>query len=503
MHPVIAAIARHAGEKPECTALCGGGLELDYRAALDAVLATAHAVRARGVRTAVLAIDNSPAWAVADLAGLAAPFTCIPLPDFFSPEQQGHVMLDAGAGCLLTDRPDRYVRLLAERSIEATRASDLVIGGTRITHLRLRNAPVSLPPSTAKITYTSGTTGAPKGVCLSGETLARVSASIAATCRLGAADRHVSLLPLATLLENVCGLYASLLAGATCVLPPLAAAGVHGGAGVDADRMLAALVANEATTTIMTPQMLLAATDQAARSPGLRTPLRFLAVGGAPLHPSQLERARACGLPAYEGYGLSECASVVTLNTPGAMRAGSVGRPLPHATVSIARDGEILVAGATALGYCGGMPASAADNWPTGDIGYLDGDGFLHLTGRKRNIFVTSFGRNVSPEWIETKLLAAPEIVHAWVWGEGRPWNAAVIAAAAGHTRDQVSAAVGRANRLLPDYARVRAWIPAERAFTYAGGELTANGRLRRDALLQRYQPALDRLYQETHDHVL
>jgi len=475
---------------------------MDYRATLDAVIDTAKTLRLSGVRTVAIALENSPAWAVADLASLVTPFVCVPIPEFFSSAQRRHVILDAGADCLLTDRPAHYVRWLEEAGIDATRQSDLVVARNAIARFSLRDAAeVALPQHTAKVTYTSGTTGAPKGVCLSGEALATVAASIAMFCRLTAGDRHASLLPLATLLENVCGVYANLIAGATCVLAPLAAAGIHGSTQVEGARMLDALAAARATTTIMTPQMLLAATEQMALGQPRPGALRFLAVGGAPLHRSQLERALALGLPAYEGYGLSECASVVTLNGPGQARAGSVGQPLPHAKVSIADDGEILVSGVTALGYTGASP-QRADPWRTGDLGHIDRDGFLHLAGRKRNVFVTSFGRNVSPEWVEAELTATPEIAHAWVWGEARPWNAAVIAAAPRQSPGDVSRAVERANSSLPDYARIRAWIAAERDFSYTSGELTANGRLRRDILLQRYRSRLDRLYREVHDVV-
>jgi long-subunit acyl-CoA synthetase (AMP-forming) len=503
MHPVIAALTRHAAGQPAHPALSSGAFELGYRAVLEAVTGTAETLRLAGARTAAIALDNSPAWAVADLASLAAPFVCVPIPQFFSSAQRRHVILDAGADCLLTDRPACYAPWLEEAGIDATREPDLVVAGSAIARFSLRGIPTAaLPAHTAKVTYTSGTTGTPKGVCLSGAALAEVAASIATFCRLSSMDRHASLLPLATLLENVCGVYASLLAGATCMLAPLAAGGMIGSARVERARMLDALASGRATTTIMTPQMLLAAMEQVALGQPRPRTLRLLAVGGAPLHRTHLERALALGLPAYEGYGLSECASVVTLNGPGCARAGSVGRALPHAKITIAEDGEILVSGATALGYVG-APAERAAAWRTGDLGDIDRDGFLHLSGRKRNIFVTSFGRNVAPEWVEAELNAAPEIAQAWVWGEARPWNAAVIAAAPGQRSYDVARAVERANGALPDYARIRAWIAAECDFSFANGELTANGRLRRDVLLRHYRSRLDRLYEEVPDVVL
>ena len=148
-----------------------------------------------------------------------------------------------------------------------------------------------------------------------------------------------------------------------------------------------------------------------------------------------------------------------------------------------------------------GVTASTTTS-ATGDVGRLD-EGYLYLTGRKKNIFITAFGRNVSPEWVEAELTAVPAIRQAWVHGEARPWNSAVITAAERCGRDEVNAAVERVNQALPDYARITRWIFSERAFSFAGGELTANGRLRRETLVARYGARLDQLYLEHSNHVL
>ncbi len=132
--------------------------------------------------------------------------------------------------------------------------------------------------------------------------------------------------------------------------------------------VVGALQESEATTAILLPQLLQALVGAGEAGAVRFTRLRFLAVGGAPVAPRLLERARTLCLPVFEGYGLSECASVVALNGPGAERAGSVGRPLPHARVRIAADGEILVAGALFSGYLGDAPF-AEDYWPTGASG--------------------------------------------------------------------------------------------------------------------------------------
>jgi long-chain acyl-CoA synthetase len=193
---------------------------------------------------------------------------------------------------------------------------------------------------------------------------------------------------------------------------------------------------------------------------------------------------------------------VVALNTEEARRPGSVGKPLPHARLRFAEDGEILVAGATLLGYTGSAKVHQdGDYWPTGDLGRLDDDGYLHITGRKKNVFITSFGRNVMPEWVERELTLHPAIAQAAVFGEARPWNTAVIVSRA--PAAAVEAAIAEANRMLPDYAQVRHWLPATAPFTPQNGQLTPNGRLRRDNILDVYGPAIHALYEEQLDAVL
>jgi long-subunit acyl-CoA synthetase (AMP-forming) len=299
-------------------------------------------------------------------------------------------------------------------------------------------------------------------------------------------------LPLSTLLENIGGVYVPLLAGATCHLPPLERVGLHGAAKLDVGRMTGAFGQCHATSAILTPQLLQAFVTHLERHACDLPDLRFLAVGGAPVSGRLLVRAGRLGLPVFEGYGLSECASVVSLNTPLENLPGSVGKPLPHVGLKFAGDGEILVKGAVMLGYCG--KDGVDEYWPTGDTGYLDEAGFLHLTGRKKNIFITSFGRNVSPEWVEKELTHHPAIMQAAVFGEGKPWNVAVVVA-----RDPalVDEAVMEANRELPDYARIGKWLAASEPFLLENGQLTANGRLKREAIWPMYSEKISALYEE------
>jgi long-subunit acyl-CoA synthetase (AMP-forming) len=221
--------------------------------------------------------------------------------------------------------------------------------------------------------------------------------------------------------------------------------------------------------------------------------LRFAAVGGARVPETLLERAERVGLPVHEGYGLTECASVVALSRPGARRAGSVGQVLPHARVRIDERSEIYVSGAAVCGY--GPDAAAPEEVATGDLGRLDADGFLYVTGRRKNVFITSFGRNVSPDWVEAELTRAPPIAQAALFGESRPWNVAVVVAAPMTRAHEIQRAIDSVNRDLPDYARVRDWVRADEPFTTLNGQLTPNGRNRRAAIWNRYRARIDACY--------
>ncbi|RTL25639.1 MAG: long-chain acyl-CoA synthetase [Rhodocyclaceae bacterium] len=471
-------LVRH-GARP---ALRGEGEEISYARLLEAIAERRGVLEAVGARRVALALDNGPQWALWDLALLAGGQVCVPLPGFFSPTQQMHVLDSAGIDTLIVD--------------PAAASATLFAGFVPVAPGILQRTPPqlpALPAGTAKITYTSGSTGQPKGVCLSAAAQLAVAHSVAQIGEGGAVERHLGVLPLATLLENIAGLYAGLLAGARVELLPMRTIGFSGGGGFDPARFLQTLHAHRPHSLILLPQMLLALVGAAEQGHALPAGLRFVAVGGGQVSPRLLQRAEALGLPVYEGYGLSECASVVCLNTPSARRIGTVGRPLPHAGVRIGDDGEVQVRGARMLGYLGEAPpadALAADAWlGTGDLGHFD-DGFLVLHGRRKHQFITAYGRNVNPEWVEAELVQQGAIAQAWVHGEACPENLAVLVPRRADCSDvELEAAVAAANAGLPDYACAHRWLRAEAPFTLANGLLTANGRLRRAALAAHYLP--------------
>jgi long-subunit acyl-CoA synthetase (AMP-forming) len=452
-------------------------LELSAAQLLQDVRARRARLEALGARRVALALDNGADWVAWDLALLDSGRVCVPVPGFFSQQQQAHVLDSAGIDTLIGDP------IVAARVDGFRETEDGIFQ-------RVPRAVPSLPAGTVKITYTSGTTGQPKGVCLDAGAQLAVAHSLAEVSTACGVERHLCVLPLATLLENVGGVYAAMLAGACVDLVPQAALGMSGASGFDVARFIRTLHEHRPHSLILLPQLLLALVTAAEGGIKLPDSLRFVAVGGARVSPALLVRAEALGLPIFEGYGLSECASVVCVNTPGARRIGTVGRPLAHAAVRLAADGEVEVRGARMLGYLG-EPAPASDWLPTGDLGHFD-DGFLVLHGRKKHQFVTAFGRNVNPEWVEAELTQQAPIAQAWVHGEALAANVAVIVARGGERSDaDIDAAVANANAALPDYARVQRWLRADEAFTPHHGLLTANGRLRRAALAERYLPRM------------
>lgn len=492
MSRVIAALRENARATPTRIAVDDGRAAMSYGQLARAVDQAAGQLRKsvpHGRRLGLLA-DNSCAWVIADLAALAAGIAIVPLPTFFSAAQIAHALRQADVGYLLLDDPRRSAGILPPDSCEA-RASIEHLAGIELPAVA---AAAVVPAGTWKITFTSGTTGEPKGVCLGANELETTAQSLLDASGCGADDRHLCLLPLATLLENIGGVYAPILAGATVLAPSLARLGFSGSSSLDVSGFIGALHAWQPTSLIAVPQLLQVLVRAAQGGVALPHSLRHVAVGGAPLTLRMLHQARAVGLPVYEGYGLSECASVVAVNRPDAARPGSVGKPLPHIRIAFAEDGEILVGGAAMRGYLG-EPARPDDSIATGDLGHLDSDGFLHLTGRKKNLFVTAFGRNVAPEWVECELAARPPIAQAAVFGEARPFNTAVIVAQPSASDQAIDAAIADANRHLPDYARVQAWIPATAMFSADNGLATANGRLRRMEIFARYAERIEAIY--------
>jgi long-chain acyl-CoA synthetase len=484
-----------AQDSPGQSALHDGARSIGHDELAREAGALADSLRAAGVRVLATLLDNSPAWVVADLAAAQAGVVHVPLPLFFTPAQIAHALQAAGVDAVLT------APAVAAWWPQAPQRP-CTVAGQALSLVRLPARPVALPEGTVKITFTSGSTGAPKGVCLGGPALQAVADALVQAMAPLEIRRHLSALPFAVLLENVAGLMAPLAAGADCVVLPLQQLGLSGSSDFDPARFHAAVARHAPHSLILLPQMLAAWAGHLRRTTQ-RAPasLRLVAVGGAAVGERLLAAARAQGIPAFEGYGLSEGASVQTLNLPGADRPGSAGRALPHARLRIGVGGEIEVAGSLMLGYLGAEPAGRRNGagapgdgitwWPTGDLGRIDADGFLYVQGRRKNLLITSFGRNVSPEWVEAALQNDPAVALATVFGDGQPALSAVLWAVPGAGDAELQRAVDTANTGLPDYARVMRWTRAAAPFNAASGFATANGRPQRAAILAAHAAAL------------
>jgi long-chain acyl-CoA synthetase len=250
---------------------------------------------------------------------------------------------------------------------------------------------------------------------------------------------------------------------------------------------------------------------------------RILACGAAPVAPELLRWFHRIGLPVAEGYGQTEVSLSTSFNRPGAIRIGTVGPPVPGVSVRIAADAEILVKGDNVCaGYWRDDAATAelidADGWlHTGDLGQLDDDGYLSVTGRKKDLIITAYGKNISPEAIETRLRMEPIISQAVVVGEGRPFLTALLtldaqAAAewAEHehraadiealTEDsdlqaKVERAVQRANGEHSHAEGIRRWRLLPHDLTLAAGELTPTLKVKRGVVVDRYRTLVEEMY--------
>jgi long-chain acyl-CoA synthetase len=448
-------------------------------------------IRSEGLRVVALHMDNRPDWAVIDLACQQASVCLVPLPGFFSEEQLRHVLNTVPVDALFTDRPELLAPLVAGRLRPGPALS---VGECTLLRIEPAASPAVIPADTGKITFTSGSTGRPKGVCLSNRQLLDQAAALADAVGLRA-PRHLCVLPLSTLLENIAGIYTPLLAGGEVMLPQLAEVGFEGSSSLNPHTFLTLLSRQQPHSVILTPQLLqlLVAAAQSGWTPPAS--LRFVAVGGAKVPGGLIDKAQDLGIPAFEGYGLSECASVVSLNVPGGSRSGSCGRPLPHLQVDI-DDGEVRVRGNAMLGYAG-EPESWGQEWiRTGDLGRLDEQGYLHINGRRKNLLISSYGRNINPEWVESELLADAELADCVVFGDARPYCVALLTPRDPAASDaSIQRWVDLSNTRLPDYARIQRWHRLHEPLSASKGLLTENGRPKRQAILARYGQAIESLY--------
>ncbi len=439
-----------------------------------------------------LYMDNCAQWIICDLAAAKLDITVVPIPLFFTPSQVDHLVTSTGVEAIITQ--SLISALLTSNALLNIENANIILPIDNALMLRVVTEKTVNLANSIKITYTSGTTGEPKGVCLSAENIGTVCWGIEQTMNTMVTTSHLCVLPLAILLENVGGVYACLMQGGVVITEPLTALGFLSNAEFDIKQLLGKIEQYQVGSIILLPQMLkLLVHGVNAKVLQQCSSLHLIGVGGGKSSVAILEQANALGLPVCEGYGLSECGSVVCSNFPSQEKVGSVGKALPHVNVEISDEGEIVIKGQAMLGYLGELDQSLTDIH-TGDLGYIDEEGYIFVSGRKNNKIVSSFGRNISPEWVEASLSSSSVIAQVAVFGEAQPSLSAVIVSPIDDIK-VIDKAIEACNKHLPDYAQIRHWISAKHAFTSSNDLLTKSGGLKRRNIEQVYQQQLDALY--------
>lgn len=437
-------------------------------------------------------------------------------------------------------------------------------GEDREAQARIEEGAAGLDPeATATLIYTSGTTGQPKGVMLSHRNLTWVAAAIRDMLGLTEEDSGLSYLPLSHIAEQSFTISVPATVGASVyyaeslekvrdnlrsVQPTLffgvprvwekfhAAARARfeelaglkrfliDWAGGVAARVHAASFKGEAPGLALRLQYGLARRlvfRKLKRAIGLGR-CRYHVSGAAPLSAEVLRFFVRLDIPIHEVYGQSEDAGPTSFNRPGCTRLGTVGPPFPGVDVRIAEDGEILVRGPNVFkGYFKDPDATAEalddEGWlRSGDLGALDDDGFLTITGRKKDIVITAGGKNIAPRPIEEALVGDPLVAHAVVIGDQRPYLTALIAlepeAARAYAqkagvspqeldgepelRARIQKRVDAANSQRAPAAQIKRFRVLPRAFTIEDGDLTPTMKLKRAAIAERFAEEVERLYQ-------
>ena len=440
---------------------------------------------------------------------------------------------------------DGLSSLKVKKKIKAVDWNDAMAASEPLADLDARIAQLK-PDDTCCFIYTSGTGGRPKGVMLTHQSIqANIDAAIDLLAEGNVAEnqRFLSLLPLSHSYEHTAGLHLPfqtrsevwycesadqiannlLEASPTLmtavprlyeVLHDRITRGVKAKGGVSAKLFYAAvdigmkklngqnLTFKEA---LLNPLLNVLVRKKVKARLGGR--LQYFVSGGAALNPEIGGFFMALGVNILQGYGQTEASPLISANRPGKIKIETVGPAVDGVEVKISDEGEILARGDMLMkGYWKDEAASAEtiiDGWLyTGDLGEIDADGFISITGRKKDIIVNSGGDNIAPSRVEGILTIEPEIEQAMVDGDKKPWLAAVIVPSpdlAKQSKAKIEKAIGeaikRANGRLSKLEQIRRFIIADEAFTTANGQMTATLKTRRHVVREVYGKKLDALY--------
>lgn len=452
-------------------------------------------VQLKQTRCARLGIwaDNAPNWVVTQLAAMSAGINVIPIPTFFSSAQVHHLINHADIELIILDERLTSADPHLDFKHYASTPLTLPSGLSAYQKSNLESTANTADAKTALVTFTSGSTGTPKGVCIGADLVDQMCRSLYSLTHEIGVKKHLCLLPLAVMLENVAGVFLPLYAGETVVIDGSDITGLKGSSQPDIQQLGLYLSTEQPHSLIVTPELLKLLLLLKLQGQALDH-LKLIAVGGGKVPTQLLQQAHALNLPVYEGYGLSECGSVVALNTPNATKLGSAGKALPHCEIKISDSDEILVYGPHMQGYLH-EPLLASDHISTGDLGYIDEEGFLFITGRIKNVQINSFGRNFSPEWIESEINGLPGVIRSAIFGDGKPYITALIQTIPSITATQLEQQISQLNQSLPDYAQIKATLPMSAETLISNGLLTANGRIKRDAIEHYYTQQIENGY--------
>ena len=511
-------------------------------------------------------------WLLLDYAILAAGGVTVPVYETSSEEQLEWILSDSEAVAAVFETAEMWamqaniadggVFRVASFVIDDGGVDDLMNRGLLVDDATLDDRIASIRTDhLATIVYTSGTTGRPKGCCIThGNLRANVVQNLdALRSMLGADEVSLVFLPLAHTLTKIIALagteWGIKLAFATDIAHLQEELAMVRPTMVVAVPRVFEKVFNsaqhkayaEAHGWIFDKSVDVASRWSRDRTGGRANPgnrlahavldrlvyrklrrvfggrMRFAFSGGGPLGARLTHFFNGVGVRIFEGYGLTETSPTLTVNRADAWKPGTVGAPLAGTSIRIAEDGEILAKGPQVFrGYWHNEPATAAafeDGWfLTGDVGSLDDEGFLRITGRKKEIIVTAAGKNVAPAPLEDRLRAHALISQAVVVGDGRPFITALISldpeavmvwatdhgvgdramvelAAHPDLRSAIQSAVDDANRSVSRAESIREFALLSETLSIEGGELTPTLKVRRAVVANRYAVTIDRLY--------
>ena len=441
--------------------------------------------------------DSPVNWVLTVLATQFASGVAVPIPREFTQTQIASFV--PNLEMVLTDSDVIAEKL---RSILGESASIENREGLFLLRSQAHHGGLGLPINAIGVIHTSGSTDNPKGVVISEEGLLSVTRSMGARLAELGPIHYASLLPMSLLLEQVLGVWLPLFSGGTVSVLPRSVP-CYTGTQVALEPYLSMIRDSRANFSMVPPSFIeelvnLRVEKSSTAREFVGESLQVLATGGAPIEAATLQVMSDDGLEVFQGYGLSENTSVVSWTFPGPNVLGSVGRPLEHNEVRINEVGKVEVNGSSVfMGYVSsGRFKLREDAWlHTGDHGFFDEEGCLHISGRESNLIVLSSGRNVSPEWVEGKFKTIPSVKEVLLVGHGRPFLAALVLVNKGFgcedTLGDIQLAAEKINCELPEFSRIQAF----RTLPFDDRYYSVSGRVLRYQVLTMHKSVVEAIY--------